>query len=267
MMALNKSKRVIYKNNVLDKVICQLRFPPILRIDSTPPADFQEIIRGIFPLFSEKVEIIQDLSFKIGPVNSTDPSTNIRKSESRKIYLFSSGDGSCNLNLTRTFLSLTTSRYTKWEDFRDKFKLPIQALLEVYKPPFFTRLGLRYIDIFDRRKLGLDKIVWSELLQPYVLGLLNSPVANDIRSCESKYEIALEDKESILRIITALVDNIFTKERAFLVDSDFYYPKRTEIGEYYDKLEFLHEQADRLISFIITEKLNDAMMPTDLIVG
>src|SRR5262245_21970271 len=44
------SERVIYGKAPLSQVICQVRYPQILRIDSQPPADFQERIRRIFPL-------------------------------------------------------------------------------------------------------------------------------------------------------------------------------------------------------------------------
>src|SRR6266852_706318 len=41
--------RVIYQRNPLVEVVCQLRFSPILRIDTDPPAEFQDRIRSAFP--------------------------------------------------------------------------------------------------------------------------------------------------------------------------------------------------------------------------
>ncbi|MBL8785507.1 MAG: TIGR04255 family protein, partial [Deltaproteobacteria bacterium] len=48
-----ESPRVIYASNPLADVICQVRFPRILRIDNELPADFQDAIRGQFPHFAE----------------------------------------------------------------------------------------------------------------------------------------------------------------------------------------------------------------------
>ena len=39
------TKRIIYKKNPLVEVICQLRFPPILSIDTEIPARFQGAIK------------------------------------------------------------------------------------------------------------------------------------------------------------------------------------------------------------------------------
>jgi hypothetical protein len=38
------SSRVVYRRAPLIEVVCQLRFPTLLSIESKPPADFQERI-------------------------------------------------------------------------------------------------------------------------------------------------------------------------------------------------------------------------------
>ena len=48
--------RCIYRRSPLIEVICQLRFPAILRIDAQAPAQFQEAIRGDYPQFSQRME-------------------------------------------------------------------------------------------------------------------------------------------------------------------------------------------------------------------
>ena len=49
----SESERVIYTKNPLESVICQLRFPVILRIGAKPPVEFQEALRKDYPLFRE----------------------------------------------------------------------------------------------------------------------------------------------------------------------------------------------------------------------
>jgi len=48
-----ESERVIYEKAPLVQVICQLRFPQILRIESQLPVEFQERIRDAFPILEK----------------------------------------------------------------------------------------------------------------------------------------------------------------------------------------------------------------------
>src|SRR4051794_35988880 len=50
-MAFPDAPRVLYEINPLDEVVCQLKFPPVLRIDAEMPVGFQEAIRAQFPLY------------------------------------------------------------------------------------------------------------------------------------------------------------------------------------------------------------------------
>ena len=53
-MPFPEVRRVIYKKSPLDRVICQLKFPPVLRIDADMPVEFQDCIRREFPNYDEK---------------------------------------------------------------------------------------------------------------------------------------------------------------------------------------------------------------------
>ena len=61
-MPFPPAQRVLYNKSPLEQVICQLRFPPILRIDSDLPADFQDRIRNQFPNFGEASEFKLEVS-------------------------------------------------------------------------------------------------------------------------------------------------------------------------------------------------------------
>jgi uncharacterized protein (TIGR04255 family) len=52
-----EAPRVIFRKKPSEEVICQLRFPTILRISAEPPATFQERIRLHYPTFQEKPSI------------------------------------------------------------------------------------------------------------------------------------------------------------------------------------------------------------------
>ena len=55
-MLFSDRPRTQYPNHQLREVICQLRFPTILSINSTEPADFQDMIRDAFPQYIRRQE-------------------------------------------------------------------------------------------------------------------------------------------------------------------------------------------------------------------
>ena len=61
-MLYSNRPRAHYRKHQLAEVICQLRFPEILSIETTLPADFQEAIRDFFPIYTLRKEpVIQKI--------------------------------------------------------------------------------------------------------------------------------------------------------------------------------------------------------------
>ena len=259
-MPFPRAKRVLYRKNPLDKVICQLRFPPVLKIEAEIPADFQERIRGQFPEFSEKVEP----RIQIQPGLELQLSSEILSQGSQfKNYEFSSENGDWQVNLTRTFIALSSRNYERWEEFREKLDAPLKALVDIYRPEHFSRVGLRYIDVIQRSILGLEAVSWTDLLQPFILGFLGVPEVRDsIKSSESKHEIRLSDGEGAARVITALIER--SSEMCFLIDTDFSIVKKMKLEHCMDKLDYFNRRASRLIQWCLKERLHESMEPQEL---
>jgi len=265
-MPFPEVSKVIYKKNLLDRVICQFRFPPILRIDTETPSLFQERIRENFPEFREKegpsllapAGIPQEIQAKM--------LRQILPSETKN-YEFSSEDGIWKVNLTRTFLSLTTTQYVRRSDFQQWLSGPLKALTDIYKPAYFSRVGLRYIDIIKRSQLNLVDVKWKELLKPHILGLLSeSAIENEIRNAEYIYEVRLPDPDpnSIVRIVAGLVSwEKENGEECFKIDSDFFTTDKTDISNGTHKMDSFHVIALRLIRWLIKPKLHEAMEPEE----
>ncbi len=263
-MPFPERRRVVYKKNPLDKVICQLRFPAVLRLETEVPAEFQERIRRDFPNFIEKSEFKVEMPI-IAPGQGASEFPIQLSSKPSKNYEFSTENGDWTFNLTRSFIALTSSRYTRWEQFKEQLSHPLKAFLEIYSPEYFPRIGLRYVDVFKRSKLGLDNASWNELLQPYVLGMLSTDiVGKNIEGYESKNEIKLEDETSVVRIITSLIQDVETGEICFLIDSDFFTTTKTQVDEVVNKLDYFNMRGSRLIQWCITEKLHEAMEPQNI---
>jgi uncharacterized protein (TIGR04255 family) len=254
--------RVIYKKNPLVKVICQIKFPPILKIDAEIPAQFQEKIRIDFPNYSDKQEPRFELSPELRGKLSVDNLTNILALPKRKNHEFSSEDNNWIVNLTSTFIAFSCEKYHKWEDFITRFSNVFEIFVNLYSPSSILRIGLRYIDVIKRSALNLVDTKWSDLLRPQILGLFGSSDVEDrIDAFDCKYEVILSDGKSKVRIITGFVDHIEDNERCFMVDSDFFNEEKNKIEEVQNKLLYFNQRASRLIQWCITEKLHNAMEP------
>ena len=156
----SKEKRCIYKNNQLAEVICQLRFPEILAINANSPVDFQEAIRAEYPRYGTRNEMpAPKISGAPGnlQLENQRPTTN---------HTFASADGVWRVNMTSKFISLTCNRYTCWEEFAQPLDAPLAAFIKVYKPAFFERIGLRYMNFISRENLELQDTAFRELFQP-----------------------------------------------------------------------------------------------------
>ena len=138
-MFSNEKRQILHKNQ-LAEVICQLRFPQILMIDQQAPALFQEQIRHEFPQYAVRKDVpapkITGVPGNLILENQT-PTAN---------YQFISTDGVWRVNLTSTFISLACKHYTRWETFAQKLDKPLAAFIQTYKPAYFQRIGLRYLN-------------------------------------------------------------------------------------------------------------------------
>ena len=159
-------ERYRYRKAQLVEVICQLRFPTILSISAREPADFQEAIRREFPQYKRLQEQTQP------KVSGAPGSLRVEEGDRITNYQFLSADGKWKVNLTNSFIALATPRYTNWEDFAAKLDKVLAGFIPLYKPAYFERVGLRFINAFSRKALGLEGTPFRELFQPGYLGLL-----------------------------------------------------------------------------------------------
>ncbi len=257
-MSFPESERVIYDKNPLIDVVCQLRFPSILRIDAESPTSFQEAIREDYPLYEEVLGA--DLVTKMLPDLVRLMGRDVQF-PGGKTYQFSTDDQLWRLTLTRDFLALTCNKYERWEDFRKHLDRPIEALIKAYKPAFFTRIGLRYRDIISRDKLGLKGYKWSQILRPHIAGELASDIAENVVGISSEVVIRLEDTEGRVHLRHGLVQDAQTQELCYLIDADHYFEGRVKTPDAYRYLDQFNSTAGRLFRWCIQDDLNRAMGP------
>ncbi len=252
--------RCRYRANQIAEVICQLRFPEILAIEAKPPVDFQEAIREDFPQFLRRQEAAPP------KITGTPGNFSLQNQSTSINYQFASADGVWRVNLTSKFISLTCSKYTCWEDFAKQLDKPLAAFIRIYKPAYFERVGLRYVNFFSRFDLGLEGTPFFQLFAPCYLGpLAEEDVAegNALR-CNVDTEMVIRGGCRVkLHAGPGLIKRPGRedKEIKFIFDQDLYLPGQLPVKLSAGALQTLHSQAYALFRGAITEKLHEAMEP------
>jgi len=259
----SQKPRCIYRKNPLDKVICQLRFPEILSIETNLPAEFQEAIRSEFPQY------ICQRETPAPKLMGTPGNLRMEKQPECNNYNFVSADGVWRVNLTSKFISLACSRYTCWEDFARKLDKPLAAFIKIYKPASFERLGLRYVNLISRKALELEGVPYRDLLNPCWLGPL---AEEDVQ--ETAVPRYTQDSEITIRggcrvkihCGPVLVNRAgkTDPEPKFAFDQDLYMTGNIPVTYSAGSLETLHSQAYPIFRGAITDLLHNAMEPESI---
>lgn len=252
--------RCRYGKNQLAEVICQLRFPEILNIGANDPVEFQEAIREEFPLLLRKQEI------PAPKITGVPGAMTVQNQKGVTNYQFSSPDGIWRINLTSTFISLTCIRYSSWEEFAAHLDKPLAAFIQIYKPAFFERVGLRYLNFISRASLDLEGIPFRELIVPCYLGplaredVLETAFTRNSLDCEIKIRGGCRAK---IHAGPGFVKRGVKedKEIKFIFDQDLYMPGQLPLNLSAGALQTLHSQAYSIFRGAITDRLHDAMEP------
>ena len=256
-------KRCIYKNNQLAEVICQLRFPEILKISVQPPVHFQEAIRDEFPQYSSRKEL------PAPKLEGTPGNMTLQKPEPVTNHQFVSADGTWRVNLTGKFLSLACSQYTCWEDFARQLDKPLAAFIQTYQPAYFERIGLRYVNFFSRKELELEGTPFRELFHPSYLGPLMDEDVSEAGTSRCSVDVETVIRGGCRVKIHAgpgmvKKNGVMDKELKFVFDQDLYMPGRVPVNLSAGALQTLHSQADSIFRAAITDALHEAMEPHTL---
>jgi uncharacterized protein (TIGR04255 family) len=166
------------KKSPLVEVICQVRFPPILRLLNEPPVEIQEVIVGRFP----QIEM------------STSE-------EEGSLYRFVSQNGHVAATVSSSIFALATNRYTVWSDFARDLELIQGAMQRIYEIPFYYRVGLRYVNFFTTENTGAISVTEiSEVLRPELTALLRSDAWTDPTELLSQVLLKQDERSLGIRV-------------------------------------------------------------------
>ena len=153
-----------------------------------PPTAFHKALRRDFPNYS---------AAKTYGFGAGDPT------QSRQ-YDFHSLKGDSTVTLRQDALVLQTTTYSSFGDFLAKLLPVIAAAEPVIDAPFFTRVGLRYVNRVPVKADGTwDGLINSDLIGAFSKGVYGHPT------------------EHVGRVIGITADGSYTFQHGFKVDEDF----------------------------------------------
>lgn len=264
-MLFSDRPRTHYQNAPAHEVICQLRFPTILTINNVEPADFQESIRDEFPQYARRQDAAPPKLTGLG-----GPNVQVQQQPPVTNYHFLSADGSWKLNLTKDFIALSTLRYPGWEEFARHLDKPLASFIRLYKPAYFQRVGLRYVNLISRARLGLEGTPWTELLAPAYTGPLQETDVREDQVLNCGCDLLLKLDSSCQAKIHAGPGRVKSNapgapqdpEVKFILDLDLSMTGNTPCTLAAAALETLHGHSSRIFEGAVTDRLRDAMEPS-----
>ena len=258
-MLFSDRPRSHYRNAPVHEVICQLRFPTILSINNVEPADFQEAIRDTFPQYARRQDVPAPQPMPQG--------ANAPRPASVTNYHFLSEDSHWKLNLTKDFIALSTIRYPGWEEFARHLDKALAAFIQTYKPAYFQRVGLRYVNLISRKRLDLEDTPWTDLIAPAYTGALKDPDVREEDFLSYSTDLNLKLDSSCHAKIHAGLGRIQVKipnapqdpEVKFVFDMDLSMGGNVSCTMAAGALETLHIHGGRIFEGAIRDELRDAL--------
>ncbi|MEB3884640.1 TIGR04255 family protein [Lyngbya sp. CCY1209] len=262
-MKLPNYERVIYKRNPLVEVVCQIRFPTILKISNQEPAEFQDKVRFQYPLYEVKKSVsipgsqneIFQLAQKMGlSLNFQDVT-----------YCLRSEDLKWQVLLNKDFIALATTQYERYESFKARLKEILEIFDQIYEPSFYSRIDLKYQDLIIRSNLDLDQqTTWADLIPEHIASELHTPeIAESLKLLIKNLEIDFEGGKLQFKhgLVMAQDPDQGKREPGYLLDADFFVEQRTRREDVWNVLDQFKESAGKLFRWSITDKLHEALEP------
>lgn len=260
-MNFEQAERVNFEKNPILSVIFQARFPRNMSINNQQPAEFQKLIMDEFPSSSIGFEYLQEV--KIDGLDTDMPVPSLLPMAQTKNYKFENRNKTYAINLTQTFISVSSTDYKNWEELRKYIVLALDALEATFPPAYYERIGLRYINCFSRIELCYQGISWNELIRSNLLGILSTTEDEKfITAMNCVTEVKMSDSDCRLKLISTLGNTPkYGKELCMIIDYDMSTTSQISREEAMVKLEYFHSESTKIFHWAITDKLIKALNP------
>ena len=238
-------------NPPLNEVVCQVKFPPVLRIGKESPSDLQEKVRDRFP----QLEVEQAVQVQVPGIGSRGGPT---VHSPAPVYRFKSPEGERSISLAIDFLAVSTNRYSHWDSFLQDLLFAWDAVQEVYKPPYLTRVGLRYVNEFGYANTGSRSV--EELISFFAPELTAQLRCNAWSDPDSMIlQLLLTQNGTQLALRTAFGRG--EHGPSFILDLDCFVEGRTSVESLWPQLTNFHENIYAAFRWCVSDSKLAAFSP------
>ena len=170
-----------YKRNFLKQAVCELRFPTLMELgDPKPPAALVAALRKEYPHLELANEVMIGIGGGVPGSNNT--------------HLFRSAKFTWTVSLKQSALSIETTAYAGFPNMKERILRAVDAASKIIDSDFFTRVGLRYINVIDSEDDPTNGWVNSELVQP-----LRSSLFSGVQEYAGRMQLVAEDGGCLLQ--------------------------------------------------------------------
>lgn len=145
---------VEFERNFIKTAVCELRFPTLLELESRIPDDFQRSLRADYPFYERTTSATVGLT-----LNTVQQ------------HQFRSRDQGWTVVLKSFAVAIETSKYVNFEGFLTRFERVLKAATKLLDTDFFTRVGIRYINVLPIKSGDLARWVNPVLVSPLSDGI------------------------------------------------------------------------------------------------
>lgn len=228
-----------YKRNYLRQAVCELRFPTLMSLAGrNPPVAFANALRKDYPYYELGTE------FTMG---------NAEQAGASHFHAFKSSKMTWTATLKANTLVLETTKYTEYPDLRSRVLKLIEAAKEVIDADFFTRVGLRYINVVTTGEGPLEPWINNKLI-----GALNGGGFKGVNEYAGKLSLLAEDGGCLLQHGLQHKTNQAGKNFVpdYVIDVDTYRNEVTldDIGT---ALDAVHRQGFAMFDWALGDRARD----------
>lgn len=162
-----------YTRNFLQQAVCELRFPTLMSLSGPkPPAALVDALRQDYPY----LELGNEVTIGMGTQGNTNA------------HIFRAAKMNWVVTVKQSAIIVETTGYTEYAQMRKRVLAVVEAAANVIDSDFFTRIGLRYINVIDANSDPKDG--W---INPTLLGPLASGEFSGVREFAGKLQLEADD--------------------------------------------------------------------------